>query len=169
MPLPRLRLLLTLCPPDGFIIGPPRFHVLSYRDPEKQREAARRHYEQNREKMIARAREHTKRKRVELRAWVRDYLATHPCVDCGEADPLVLEFDHRDPASKIGNIGDIVGRSGWGLPRLQAEIDKCDVRCANCHRRRTCKNRHWQLPAMTPSSDRPASLRNSGYEKNHLR
>lgn len=142
---------------------------MPYKDPEKQREAARRHYEQNREKMIARAREHTKRKRVELRAWVRNYLAAHPCVDCGESDPVVLEFDHRDPATKVGNIGDIVGKSGWGLPRLEAEIAKCDVRCCNCHRKRTVAEAHWLREANVPYADRPAALRNNAYEKNRLR
>jgi hypothetical protein len=118
---------------------------LPCRDPERQREHARRHYEKNREAMIARAREHTKRKRIELRAWVRDYLLSHPCVDCGEADPVVLEFDHRDPATKDENIADAISRRGWGLPRLQAEAEKCDVRCCNCHRRRTVAERHWLL------------------------
>ena len=109
--------------------------------------------------MIARAREHTKRKRVELRQWVREYLASNPCVDCGEADPLVLEFDHRDPASKMGNIADIICRAGWGKKRLQVEIEKCDVRCCNCHRKRTRAERHWLLdPAVAPA-DRPAALR----------
>ncbi len=129
------------------------------RDKAKQREAARRHYEKNREAMIARAKEHTKLKRIQLRAWIRDYLAIHPCVDCGESDPVVLEFDHRDPASKVGNIGDIVNRAGWGLARLQAEVEKCDVRCCNCHRRRTAQEKHWLLLPATALADRPASLR----------
>lgn len=131
------------------------------RDKERQREAARRHYERNREQMIARAREHTKQKRIELRAWVRDYLASHPCVDCNEADPIVLEFDHRDPASKLGNIADIINRSGWGLEKLQVEIAKCDVRCCNCHRKRTRQERHWLLSeeVMADRQDRPAALR----------
>ena len=132
---------------------------MPYSDPAKQKEAARRHYEKNREKMIARARKHTSRRRVELRTWVRDYLAEHPCVDCGESDPVVLEFDHRDPASKVGNIGDIINRAGWGLARLQTEIAKCDVRCCNCHRRRTAGERHWVLPPAVPVADRPAALR----------
>lgn len=129
------------------------------RDKEKQREAARRHYEKNREVMIARAKEHTRQKRIQLRAWIRDHLAAHPCVDCGEADPVVLEFDHRDPSSKVGNIGDIVNRSGWGLPRLEAEIAKCDVRCCNCRRRRTVSERHWLLAPATKPAERPAALR----------
>lgn len=111
--------------------------------------------------MIARARTHTKQKRVELRTWVRIYLAEHPCIDCGEADPIVLEFDHRNPASKVGNIADIINRSGWGLKRLQTEIEKCDVRCCNCHRKRTWQERHWLLSAddMAERQGRPAALR----------
>jgi hypothetical protein len=61
------------------------------------------------------------------------YLASHPCADCGEADPLVLEFDHlRD---KRGDIS--VMKYGYTWPTLLAEIEKCEVVCANCHRRRT--------------------------------
>jgi hypothetical protein len=132
---------------------------LAYRDREKQQAAARRHYERNREVMIARAREHTKRKRAEMRAWVHEYLAANPCVDCGEPDPLVLEFDHRHPASKQGNIADIINRAGWGMKRLLAEIEKCDVRCCNCHRRRTRLEKHWLLdPAIEPAS-RPSAFR----------
>jgi hypothetical protein len=58
-----------------------------------------------------------------------DYLLTHPCVDCGEADPVVLDFDHIDPATKSREVAwfirrrDLVGRA--------AEIEKCEVRCAN--------------------------------------
>lgn len=110
---------------------------MPYTDPAKQKEAARRHYEKNRQKMIDRARVDTDRRRREARAYVADYLASHPCVDCGETDPLVLEFDHRDPSTKVAAIAQMVGRGCWSVQRLQTEIDKCDVRCTNCHRRRT--------------------------------
>ena len=64
------------------------------------------------------------------------YLADHPCVDCGESDPRCLEFDHRDPGTKTANVATLVQRAGaWKV--ILAEIEKCDVRCANCHRRRT--------------------------------
>lgn len=71
-----------------------------------------------------------------MRQDVADYLLTHPCADCGEADPLVLEFDHRDPATKEFTIFAGHG-SKYSFARIVAKIDKCDVRCANCHR---CKS-----------------------------
>ena len=75
-----------------------------------------------------------------------DYLMQHPCVDCGEADPLVLEFDHVR-GEKKRNLADLVQRYGrWET--IKTEIDKCDVRCANCHRRATAKrvgNKRYKL------------------------
>jgi hypothetical protein len=55
------------------------------------------------------------------------------CIDCGERDPVVLDFDHRD--AKRANVSLLARRSG--VARLEAEIALCDVRCANCHRIRT--------------------------------
>lgn len=71
---------------------------------------------------------------------VLNYLLSHPCVDCGEADPIVLEFDHRDPKTKLFGIskGQV---NGLASGKLFAEIAKCDVRCANCHRRKTYQER----------------------------
>jgi hypothetical protein len=64
-----------------------------------------------------------------------EYLRDHPCVDCGESDPLVLEFDH---------VGEKSFEIGAGLPdrnwdSILREIAKCEVVCANCHRRRTAQ------------------------------
>jgi hypothetical protein len=72
--------------------------------------------------------------RAELAARVFSYLAEHPCVDCGEADPIVLEFDHR--RDKIADVATLVhDRHPWEA--IAVEIAKCEVRCGNCHRRRT--------------------------------
>lgn len=60
---------------------------------------------------------------------------TRVCVDCGESNIDLLEFDHRDPSQKRGDIGKVAWK--WGWPRIAAEIAKCDVRCVHCHRRRT--------------------------------
>lgn len=75
------------------------------------------------------------------RAMIWAYLADHPCVDCGEADPVVLEFDHRDGSDKHSHVSKMVSHASD--ERLMAEIAKCDVRCANCHRRRTAKQMGW--------------------------
>lgn len=74
----------------------------------------------------------------ENRQAVWDYLKLHPCIDCGEGDPTVLEFDHRDPAEKSRTVCDMA-RARFSWDKIEAEIAKCDVRCANCHRRRTAK------------------------------
>lgn len=71
-----------------------------------------------------------------------EYLQRHQCIDCGEKDPIVLEFDHVRGQKKY-NIADLVRRYGsWET--IQAEIVKCEVRCANCHRRVTAKRRGVQ-------------------------
>jgi hypothetical protein len=64
------------------------------------------------------------------------HLASHPCVDCAEADPIVLEFDHR--GDKSANVSDLVASAAPSAV-LRAEMAKCDIRCANCHRRKTVK------------------------------
>ncbi len=77
------------------------------------------------------------------RDYVEIYKSTHPCVDCGEADPRVLEFDHREGTTKNFIIGQIISKRSFSdsLKDLIDEIAKCDVRCANCHRRRHHKER----------------------------
>jgi hypothetical protein len=64
-----------------------------------------------------------------------EYLNTHPCVDCGESDRLVLEFDHIK--MRMGANTFVTRMGSTSLENLQKEIDQCEVRCANCHTRRT--------------------------------
>jgi len=77
----------------------------------------------------------TASQRSARRSAVLEYLAAHPCVDCGEGDPRVLDFDHvRDVKSAA--ISAMI-RDRRPMRAIWDEIAKCDVRCANCHRRRT--------------------------------
>ncbi|MEM9955278.1 MAG: hypothetical protein AAF846_26980 [Chloroflexota bacterium] len=107
----------------------------------------RQHYEDNKEKYKAKARHWNRENmydyRAEMRRYVFEYLLEHPCVDCGENDPIVLEFDHVK-GEKILAISAMLGSMAT-MERLQAEIDKCEVRCANCHRRKTAKERGWHI------------------------
>lgn len=71
------------------------------------------------------------------RAVIRDAKAASGCVDCGERDPIVLDFDHVR-GRKVRNVGMMYSSS---TAALLAEIAKCEVRCANCHRRATHSRR----------------------------
>ncbi len=97
-------------------------------------------YGRNRRQQIASSRNNNIKRRRAAALMVRGYLQQHPCVDCGAINPLVLEFDHlRD---KDREISELV-RMGAPWKRIKAEIDKCEVCCANCHRRRTATRGGW--------------------------
>ena len=66
-------------------------------------------------------------------AWLLAYLIARVCVDCGASDVRVLEFDHL--GDKVADVSRLV--QGASLDRVRAEIAKCDVVCANCHKIRT--------------------------------
>ena len=99
------------------------------------RDYGREHYARNRASYLARTKARNARVRPDRRAFIFDYLSSHPCIDCGISDPVVLEFDHRDPGAKTDDVCRLI--PGAALINLQAEIAKCDVRCGNCHRRKT--------------------------------
>ena len=97
----------------------------------------REHYLANRERYIEQARVQKERLRLERTRYLIEYFKTHPCRDCGEADPVVLEFDHlRD---KLFDIGSGLIQKRWTA--VLSEIEKCEVVCSNCHRRRTARRR----------------------------
>lgn len=98
-------------------------------------------YERNRETHITNTRENKKRAIQEGQQFIWDYLTTHPCVDCGETDPVVLEFDHVR-GRKRKAVGDLA-RQGYSIDAIKMEIAKCVVRCANCHRKKTHRERGW--------------------------
>jgi hypothetical protein len=82
------------------------------------------------------------RKRRYWRAQLRmlERLKQRPCVDCGGQFPsCAMDFDHRDPGQKRYTVSRMVGRAG--PKRIMAEVAKCDIVCANCHRDRTYRRR----------------------------
>jgi hypothetical protein len=78
--------------------------------------------------------------------FIVSYFLDHPCVDCGESDPIVLEFDHVR-GEKEDSVAALVNHA-CSIERLRKEVDKCEVRCANCHRRRTAQQRGWIYKIM---------------------
>jgi hypothetical protein len=110
------------------------------------------HYRANKVHYVAQAAESKRRLRLTRTRWLREYFESHPCVDCGESDPVVLEFDHlRD---KSFDVAQALPYRNWSS--ILAEIEKCEVVCANCHRRRTARRNgtvRATITAMNLSDD----------------
>ena len=106
------------------------------------RDLCRSWYRANRDEARERAHDGRIRRRSEGFDRIRAYLVQHPCVDCGESDPDVLGFDHRRLEDKSFNISTLLS-AGYSWDKVLAEIRKCDVRCANCHQRRTAQQFEW--------------------------
>jgi hypothetical protein len=73
---------------------------------------------------------------------VYDYLEQHPCIDCGESNPIILDFDHNNRDDKKDDISALVSH-GHSWTMIEREISKCSVRCANCHRIKTSKEGNY--------------------------
>jgi hypothetical protein len=100
------------------------------------RERSRRHYVREKSTYIERNRRRRPLERRAAAAAVLQYLREHACVRSGESDPVLLEFNHLEPESKLANISDLI-RERASRGQLAAEIAKCEVLCANCHQRHT--------------------------------
>jgi hypothetical protein len=90
---------------------------------ERYQNGDRKRKEDNRQKIVEKARD-----------YIWSVLESSACVDCSNSDPLVLEFDHRDNSGKLYNIAEMHRLS---VSKIKEEIAKCEVRCANCHKKRT--------------------------------
>ncbi len=97
------------------------------------------HYQNNKQSYLDRVREvliieDNKQK-------FRAYLSEHPCVDCGQTDIRCLEFDHVR-GNKTSSIATLLkNAASWSA--IEAQIAKCEVRCANCHRIKTLERGKW--------------------------
>jgi len=109
----------------------------------KEHEYYVRYYYKDVERSRARQRERAARNAARNKEFLREYKATHPCIECGESDPVVLDFHHRDRTQKAFTVAHRAGRIGQAT--LLKEIEKCDILCANCHRRHTSRNNDYSL------------------------
>jgi hypothetical protein len=67
------------------------------------------------------------------REYLDDIKLQSGCVLCGESELAVLDFHHRNETDKSFNLSGAA--SAKSLERLRAEVEKCCVLCASCHRR----------------------------------
>lgn len=111
---------------------------MPYKNLLKKREAAKRWYYKNKDKI------HKYKAKVRLaqRLYIKR-LKEVPCKDCGVEYPYyVMDFDHRDGNTKLRNVG---ANASYGWKMLKEEVAKCDVVCVNCHRIRTSQRRLLNL------------------------
>lgn len=116
----------------------------------EQRKASNRRYYLKTKERHAVAR-HASRQRA--RQYILQIKEDNECIDCGEENPLALQFDHIPGRGKLGHIGWMAAR-GWGVKRLSEEIAKCELVCANCHLVRTHNRRQVSMAKLdkaTPS------------------
>ena len=105
---------------------------MAYKDKKDQAAASKRHYEANKEKVKARSRKRNIKQRDLNKEYVRKVKTESGCVDCGETNHIVLDFDHITD-DKYKSVSDMVF-GYYSIESIQKEIDKCEVRCSNCHR-----------------------------------
>lgn len=81
----------------------------------------------------------TKMARTRNYEFIEMYKKNHPCVDCGNSDIRVLDFDHIGN-NKLTEVSKMA-KDIWSLDRIKREINKCQIRCSNCHRIKTWERR----------------------------
>ncbi|MCK4814713.1 hypothetical protein KA005_03000 [bacterium] len=114
---------------------------MPYKDKEKQLEAQRQWAAANRDKVNKSRKAHS-RKNVEM---VRNLKEAGYCMDCDNSFPYpAMQYDHRPGTEKLGNVSTMVS-SNVALEKVLAEIEKCDLVCANCHHIRTAKRKGYLL------------------------
>lgn len=103
---------------------------MPYKNKDDQLASQRRHYRRNREKRA----EINRKRRLEIRFLIEKIKKESKCSRCPEDDWRCLDFHHIDPSLKGFSIGD-APRRGVSDEKLMDEIEKCEVLCANCHRK----------------------------------
>lgn len=107
---------------------------MPYKNPEKKREYRRRWYANNKSSEIG----YVRRRKKLIRDWFNSYKESLKCSECKENHPAILDFHHTSSKKEFG-ISKMVGE-GYSIDRIKKELEKCDVLCANCHRKVHFKN-----------------------------
>ena len=101
---------------------------MPYKDIEKKRENQRKLYTKHRKIIIKRVAE----RRRKIKKWFQEYRKNLKCKKCGESHPATLDFHHK--GDKIRGIN-FMSHWGYSVNTIKKEIGKCQVLCANCHRK----------------------------------
>lgn len=121
---------------------------MPYRDKEQQKTAVLESYTRN--KGAFRLRQHQQRQRAADYIW--EIKRKSGCQKCPERDPCAIDFHHRDPDEKEYSASKMISNK-WNNDRIDAEVAKCDIICANCHRKE-----HYRLLLESGKTRHPGEL-----------
>ena len=103
---------------------------MPYKDPEKRRACRRRWYEKN--KFSEKA--HVFRRKKAIKKWFKNYKTNLKCSICEDSHPAIIDFHHKK-GEKKENLVSFMVSNGFSIQKIKEEIKKCQVLCANCHRK----------------------------------
>lgn len=110
---------------------------MPFKNKDEQRAAARKYANKNKLANNQRCKD----SKLKIKIWFFKFKQTKQCMVCGEKHPACLDFHHKEGEKKIECVSVLVA-SGHSLKKIQAEIEKCDVLCANCHRKLHAEDRN---------------------------
>jgi len=128
-----------------------------YKDPVKRRAYNRRYQKQYYADNKAKRRSEVAARRKGIRKWFEDIRREAECAECGLKGtdcPWLLDFHHLDPSMKENSVSYLVN-NGYSKVRIEAEMEKCEVLCANHHREHHWKNRVFPDRSMDIAANRP--------------
>jgi transcription elongation factor Elf1 len=106
-------------------------------NPEKMQKYRRDWYNNNKERAYKKVQD---RKKL-LQEWMQEYKSKLICSKCEENHPATLQFHHVDPSEKEVTVSQTISK-GWSTSRIEKEISKCVVLCANCHAKHHYEERY---------------------------
>jgi transcription elongation factor Elf1 len=107
---------------------------MPYKDVGKRKEVKKKNYSKNRKKVVERVKE----RKIKIRKWFNEYKEKLSCLKCGENHPATIDFHHLE--EKDHQVTHMV-HYGYSIEKIKKEMDKCQVLCANCHRKLHWENR----------------------------
>jgi len=103
---------------------------MPYKDPIKQKAAQQKHYRENKERFLSR----NQNRRAERKKWFREITRNAKCVFCPEAERVCLDWHHKDPKEKVGEVSNLLNKFR-SKTMIVEELQKCIPICSNCHRK----------------------------------